>query len=331
MYFRQCPPYADPITWFLTDEPKGHSLHFNSALVILGRSIGIPARLVGGYIIKGNEGTSIVLPYQRRAYVEVEFEGLGWVTFDATPEPTFITPKKVEPERFTFPPILLLVLAAAMIIVALSLLRSLNWGVRAKPEHEIESIDAERIDERLLIEFPQIGPDFPHVYGFNEPLQVSITVRVMPTPASGPSLTVDGNQYHLPSLTDGNTTTIIKYLSKGYHDFEASIDIESESVRSCVRLKIVDYREEVVELFNDMFAKQRTANTKIEDALTAREFSSLLRSEYPDLPEVALSRVASIFEFSDYSLRSIGRSDYERFYLASRELELILSNERDKD
>jgi len=50
----------------------------------LARSIGLPARLVAGYLINSAAEYQIVKSTQKHAYAEVLFEDLGWITFDAT-------------------------------------------------------------------------------------------------------------------------------------------------------------------------------------------------------------------------------------------------------
>ncbi len=59
--------------------------HFNTAFVLLARSAGIPARAVIGYTVKPDVEMQYVLPQQAYMYAEVEFQNLGWVTFDACP------------------------------------------------------------------------------------------------------------------------------------------------------------------------------------------------------------------------------------------------------
>jgi len=82
--FEQSPVDIDPVEWFLFHERKGVCSSFNSAFVLLARSIGLPARLVGGYLVNPNVESQTVTSKQRHAYAEVPFEKLGWITFDAT-------------------------------------------------------------------------------------------------------------------------------------------------------------------------------------------------------------------------------------------------------
>jgi transglutaminase-like putative cysteine protease len=84
--YTPAPSDVDPIEWFLFTEMRGVCSHFNSAFILLARSIGIPARAVSGYIINPESDYQLIMPYKAHMWVEVPFEGLGWITFDATPE-----------------------------------------------------------------------------------------------------------------------------------------------------------------------------------------------------------------------------------------------------
>lgn len=84
--YTRSPPDVDPVEWFLFNEGQGICSHFNSAFVLLARSIGLPARIVNGYLVDAEAETQIVKPKQTHIYAEAKFEDLGWITFDATPE-----------------------------------------------------------------------------------------------------------------------------------------------------------------------------------------------------------------------------------------------------
>lgn len=73
---------------FLMGEMAAHCEYYASALVVLARSIGIPARLVNGFA--GGRENSIggfveVTRADAHAWVEVHYERAGWVRYDATP------------------------------------------------------------------------------------------------------------------------------------------------------------------------------------------------------------------------------------------------------
>ncbi len=80
------PPDEDPVYWFLFKEKRGICKHFASAFVIMCNSIGIPARLVVGYLAKPTPQNQTVFASQAHAWAEVKFRE-GWVEFDPTPSP----------------------------------------------------------------------------------------------------------------------------------------------------------------------------------------------------------------------------------------------------
>ena len=78
------PPGRDPVDWFLFDHREGTCGVFSSAFVVLARSIGLPARVVSGWVIAPTANTQIVYADQAHQWAEVAFEGLGWVSFEPT-------------------------------------------------------------------------------------------------------------------------------------------------------------------------------------------------------------------------------------------------------
>ncbi len=79
------PTRRDPVDWFLFDSREGTSGNFSSAFVVLARSIGIPSRVVSGWIIAKGDGSQTVHTDQSHQWAEVVFDEVGWVTFDPTP------------------------------------------------------------------------------------------------------------------------------------------------------------------------------------------------------------------------------------------------------
>jgi transglutaminase-like putative cysteine protease len=77
-----------PIERFLLERTEAHCEYFASAMVVLLRAVGIPARLVNGFAGgRENEfgGFVEVARSDAHAWVEVHFERAGWVAFDPTP------------------------------------------------------------------------------------------------------------------------------------------------------------------------------------------------------------------------------------------------------
>ncbi|MDJ0322218.1 DUF3488 and transglutaminase-like domain-containing protein [Cryobacterium sp. PH31-AA6] len=71
---------------------RGYCVHFASAMAVMARSIGIPARLAIGYL-PGSRSTSYIEGRDRfnvdahdlHAWPELYFNGIGWVAFEPTP------------------------------------------------------------------------------------------------------------------------------------------------------------------------------------------------------------------------------------------------------
>lgn len=80
------PENIDFVTSFLLDTKKGYCTYFASAMTVLCRMTGLPARYVEGYVAEPNEwGEAMVTGLNAHAWTEVYFSGFGWLTFDATP------------------------------------------------------------------------------------------------------------------------------------------------------------------------------------------------------------------------------------------------------
>jgi hypothetical protein len=79
---------GDPTLQFLTVTRAGHCEFFASALTLLARQAGLPARVVLGYRVSENNplgGWRVVLERNAHAWSEVWFPTGVWVTEDATP------------------------------------------------------------------------------------------------------------------------------------------------------------------------------------------------------------------------------------------------------
>ena len=81
------PPGGDGVDHFLFELQRGYSQYFGSAMTVLLRSIGVPARLVVGYSPgeRVASGEYLVRDLNRHGWTEVYFPELGWVTFEPTP------------------------------------------------------------------------------------------------------------------------------------------------------------------------------------------------------------------------------------------------------
>jgi transglutaminase-like putative cysteine protease len=82
------PPGRDVVDYFLFDAPGGFCSYYASAMVVLLRLEGVPARVVTGFATGAWEprpGRYRVSESDAHAWVEVYFPGYGWIEFEPTP------------------------------------------------------------------------------------------------------------------------------------------------------------------------------------------------------------------------------------------------------
>ncbi|MGZ3676946.1 MAG: transglutaminase TgpA family protein [Ktedonobacterales bacterium] len=81
------PADQDAIAWFLFTEKQGFCTYFASAMTLMARSLGMPARIVGGYAAGSYDGHSnsyIVKGTQAHVWTQIYFAGYGWINFEPT-------------------------------------------------------------------------------------------------------------------------------------------------------------------------------------------------------------------------------------------------------
>ena len=84
------PPRRDPIDWFLFESREGYFDHHASAMVVLLRTLGVPARIAVGFALDetsfSESSEAFVLSEKDSwAWPEVFFPGYGWVEFNPAP------------------------------------------------------------------------------------------------------------------------------------------------------------------------------------------------------------------------------------------------------
>ena len=81
------PKDRDFVDYFLFDLKQGYCTYYASAMTVLVRSLGIPARYVEGYVLPSRPKLGSIYEVTNEnahAWVEVYFEGFGWVPFEPT-------------------------------------------------------------------------------------------------------------------------------------------------------------------------------------------------------------------------------------------------------
>ncbi|MGH9455983.1 MAG: DUF4129 domain-containing transglutaminase family protein [Terriglobia bacterium] len=79
---------ADPIGSFLFKAHRGYCEYFASAMAVMLRTLGVPARIVNGFQTGSYNhvgGDFVVRARDAHSWVEVYFPDYGWIAFDPTP------------------------------------------------------------------------------------------------------------------------------------------------------------------------------------------------------------------------------------------------------
>jgi transglutaminase-like putative cysteine protease len=95
------PPNRDGVDYTLFDRPEGYCNYYASAMAVMLRAIGIPARVASGYTL-GNykDGVYHIVEANAHSWPEVYFPSYGWIEFEPTAnKPEIERPKK--PDRTT--------------------------------------------------------------------------------------------------------------------------------------------------------------------------------------------------------------------------------------
>ncbi len=103
------PTDRDLVDYFLFDLQEGYCDYYASAMVVMARAVGVPARLASGYA----QGTYdhdtdrwVVTEKDGHSWVEVYFEGLGWIEFEPTAGlPTLVRPGGEDLTGLSIPPL----------------------------------------------------------------------------------------------------------------------------------------------------------------------------------------------------------------------------------
>lgn len=82
------PPLGDVdiVDYFLFDLQRGFCDYYASAMVVMARSVGLPARLAAGFLPQPPDGRGVqtVRQLDAHSWAEIYFAGIGWVEFEPT-------------------------------------------------------------------------------------------------------------------------------------------------------------------------------------------------------------------------------------------------------
>jgi hypothetical protein len=176
----------------------------------------------------------------------------------------------------------------------------------------------------LEVSFPQIATSFPMVWGVKEEFIVQLhPVGNLETYGGKLDVTIivdDEESHSITIFSDKNVDYPIVFNRKGYQHLKVVYKgQESQGIACDIVVKVVEYREEVNDLFNNEFEAYRHMREEIKNHFTAREFMRSILEGKPERYYSPLNEMVSVFELADYSLHEVRRIEYERFYRAKQE------------
>lgn len=207
---------------------------------------------------------------------------------------------------------------AIIATIAFIIIRKRRRNVRSTTDLPVEPTPAVpapapvSCEGRFQLSFPQIREPFPNIWGADELLELAIyckdeaTVEVM--------MSIDGEGARKVLLEDGRARASLK-LKKGEHKIIVSaVAGAGPSGVSWVTVHIVDYREEIVRMFNKMCKSFIPAGDRAGNELTPRELERSVGAQMPEKKRRQLDVAVTTFELANYSVHEIRRTDFERMY-----------------
>ena len=89
------PENVDPVDYFLFDLQRGYCDYYASSMVVMARSLGLPARMAVGFLSQDPDENGVQTIYQLNghSWAEIYFPEYGWVEFE--PTGAFASPRDV--------------------------------------------------------------------------------------------------------------------------------------------------------------------------------------------------------------------------------------------
>jgi hypothetical protein len=228
-------------------------------------------------------------------------------------------------------------LAIVVAIVAAAIIRPAPQAVSRKkplPKTEVVIKASVAAEAPLLkkapvkITFPQIREGFPDVWGQGEPVDIQIQLEdaTLKGMSTVPGLTVKIQGVAVPVTFSKGVAKLRKnFPEKGDKPISVELQLKKEQLprRTTRVLRIVDYREEMAEVFHKFKEEASRAVTPIRDDATPTEVYDILLDANPRLPSETIRIIIRGFEEAKFSNHAVTRASYERMIQALLELERV--------
>jgi hypothetical protein len=186
-------------------------------------------------------------------------------------------------------------------------------------------------DSHMEIVFPQIENPLPPVWGVGDPLIIKSRVLVDKAEnniKSQPQIKTSDGAMDI-TVPDYSPVQIEHtFNNKGEVVINIHFGTDSgEKISGTRKIRIVEYREEIVALFNQLIDSLSARDINVDRKMTAREIETQLRTKYPEITTDIVQGMVWGFEFANYSLHPAARKIYVDMYLAVKQIEERMKNE----
>lgn len=175
-------------------------------------------------------------------------------------------------------------------------------------------------DPRVEITFPQIKRPLPPVWGIGEPLLIASHALVdKPDNGTNSAPQIQSVRNTLNIVVSDFSPLQLEHIFEWKGEADIDVHFGNASAREMVgnrKIRIVDYREEIVAVFNQLIDSLTAKGIKVGRLMTAREIESKLKEKYPDISQDSIKDIVNGFESANYSLHPISRQIYTDMYLA---------------
>jgi len=179
----------------------------------------------------------------------------------------------------------------------------------------------------LGIVLPDIGNQFPNVWGVRTKLRIKIVLdrsALKKTPERNVEVSINEETVASIELSkQGHAELSHVFVKKGEQKMRAILPrtLGRRPWSAEVKLRIVEYGEEIIRLYKEFIEKMASDCVPVENEMTAREIESLILGTRGFSPE-ALRKVTVCFEKAEYSDHLATRKDYEVMHLSLEELNI---------
>jgi hypothetical protein len=197
---------------------------------------------------------------------------------------------------------------------------------QATPEAAMTSTPGHSPMPPVHIELPQIPTAMPDVWGKDDSLIIVFSVDGSPEMLVRYSLDIEygtGAAARAALTAAGRATQTHIFHQTGIYHIQAVLvkEVRNGYLPASRMVRIVDYREEIVHLYNEMLVTLKLKGLSLTPKMTAREVERRLQQAFPSLTSDVTSSLVSAFEEANYSLHPIARSAYEKMFTVVKEIE----------